>query len=574
MVRIPARAERRRRPHPTLLLALGLLSALAVAVGSASGAAQPKTMPASTQLTAALVDSQSVETDVLRVTVRYDGAMGLWRRTPTGWVRQIFGEYSKGSRLELDGLAYGTPSGTFNMSVDNGAFTVVSNQRVDACTLETVYEVPGGGIRITQRVELYPGRDYYDIRWAVANRSSATRRSLRFIHGADTWFNNDDYGEGHFDERSNKVIVTNISGGNVTGNPGTRGHMALSSPMTVSGHMEGHYYTVQTHAQDNAPTNDVDQTRHDAAYFLRWSCSTLRPGETWLIRAREEVVYGQSEYSVPVMLISGYRNTLSYENPGSNGLPYEWAELLARRGRIVFAAPAGDGTVDWEIDSDGGLQNNGWRLEQFLNSGASPLLSDYGWRNFERIDVVAYSMGGLVAREYGHRAQYTPGATRFRRVVTLGTPHRGTYLTAAVRAYLGSIGFRFDRAATHDMIYPMSEFNRRTSDAFAGTQSPPLLVGAYPHDGFIWSSSSLYLPQQVYWKLPAHLTAHSDAWYFDGVLNPIAVAPYGRRKPIGGTKWATLRREIPGPDEVLPFLDYGTRPTDVISTGTGGGGGW
>ncbi len=41
-----------------------------------------------------------------------------------------------------------------------------------------------------------------------------------------------------------------------------------------------------------------------------------------------------------------------------------------------------------------------------------------------RIDVIAHSMGGLVARFY---AEHLGGARRVDRLITLGTPHRGSY---------------------------------------------------------------------------------------------------------------------------------------------------
>ena len=46
-----------------------------------------------------------------------------------------------------------------------------------------------------------------------------------------------------------------------------------------------------------------------------------------------------------------------------------------------------------------------------------------------RIDVIAHSMGGLVARFY---AQHLGGGRRVDRLITLGTPHRGSYGAARV----------------------------------------------------------------------------------------------------------------------------------------------
>lgn len=47
----------------------------------------------------------------------------------------------------------------------------------------------------------------------------------------------------------------------------------------------------------------------------------------------------------------------------------------------------------------------------------------------ERVDIVCHSAGGLVARYF---LVYHGGARRTRRLVTLGTPHQGTYFTAGI----------------------------------------------------------------------------------------------------------------------------------------------
>ncbi len=76
---------------------------------------------------------------------------------------------------------------------------------------------------------------------------------------------------------------------------------------------------------------------------------------------------------------------------------------------------------------------------------------DANFGKISQFDVVAFSMGGLVARYY---VQRLGGASRVRRLITLATPHNGTY-TAFLRGNAGARQMR-----------PGSEFLRRlNSDA-------------------------------------------------------------------------------------------------------------
>ena len=68
----------------------------------------------------------------------------------------------------------------------------------------------------------------------------------------------------------------------------------------------------------------------------------------------------------------------------------------------------------------------------------------------ERVDVVAHSMGGLALRYFLH---YRGGAPRVRRVVFMGTPHRGTWA-----AYLGWGDGAREMRPGHSFLASLSEY--------------------------------------------------------------------------------------------------------------------
>lgn len=83
------------------------------------------------------------------------------------------------------------------------------------------------------------------------------------------------------------------------------------------------------------------------------------------------------------------------------------------------------------------LTQGGWSPYSFNlnpNDGSAPLeqlaeqVSEYIEKTFsgpERLDIVGLSMGGLVSRYF---VQRLGGAERVQRLVTLGTPHHGTWM--------------------------------------------------------------------------------------------------------------------------------------------------
>jgi len=113
-----------------------------------------------------------------------------------------------------------------------------------------------------------------------------------------------------------------------------------------------------------------------------------------------------------VLLVPGYG--------GGTGALRQLADQIRASGRpATVVVPPGDGTGD--------LRAQAAALDRAV-SGA--LADGAGW-----VDIVGYSAGGVVARVW---AQERDGATRARRIVTLGSPHAGARIAAAGAAVPGA----------------------------------------------------------------------------------------------------------------------------------------
>jgi triacylglycerol lipase len=110
----------------------------------------------------------------------------------------------------------------------------------------------------------------------------------------------------------------------------------------------------------------------------------------------------------PVLLVHGYR-----------GDPSTWADMIARfaaegRTAVAIDLPSEDNTV------------NAARIRDFI--------ADKGWN---RVDLVAQSMGGLSARHY---VKFLKSAGRVDSYVSLGTPQYGIYTACILpRTYGGQM---------------------------------------------------------------------------------------------------------------------------------------
>ena len=119
----------------------------------------------------------------------------------------------------------------------------------------------------------------------------------------------------------------------------------------------------------------------------------------------------------PILLLYGF---------GSTRRTLRILELRLRRrmDRVVFSLNLG-GYKDTLNTS--GIVN----LAKLVDEKVETICRRYG---IEEIDIVAHSKGGLIARYYVKRLN---GARRVRHLVTLGTPHRGTWVATAALPALG-----------------------------------------------------------------------------------------------------------------------------------------
>jgi triacylglycerol lipase len=138
----------------------------------------------------------------------------------------------------------------------------------------------------------------------------------------------------------------------------------------------------------------------------------------------------------PVVLLSGYGGNVDVLEPVA-------ATLRDEGRRVEVFPPLGDNTGDLREQADA--------FDRYVDG----LTGDAG-----SIDVVGYSAGGLVARLW---AREHDGAGRARRVVTVGSPHHGTGVSALATEAGGC-----PRAC--EQMRPDSDLLRRLN---AGDETPP-----------------------------------------------------------------------------------------------------
>jgi triacylglycerol esterase/lipase EstA (alpha/beta hydrolase family) len=116
----------------------------------------------------------------------------------------------------------------------------------------------------------------------------------------------------------------------------------------------------------------------------------------------------------------------------------------------------------------------------------------------EHVDLVCHSLGGLVARTY---VDLMGGHARVRRVVTLGTPHRGirhangALLGASVRDMQPRTGFiaKLDGAPVPEAVRYLSIYSVHDNIVFPGTASSiegrgsDVIVERHGHFGILFS---------------------------------------------------------------------------------------
>ena len=74
----------------------------------------------------------------------------------------------------------------------------------DPWVVTTVLDAGTTGIRVTQRVSYVNGQDYFRLQWDAVNFSGSAK-TITLFHAADSYFANDDYGQGYHDPASGAV---------------------------------------------------------------------------------------------------------------------------------------------------------------------------------------------------------------------------------------------------------------------------------------------------------------------------------------------------------------------------------
>ena len=225
------------------------------------------------------------------------GAMAVWRcggtacnpalNIETGWTRETYGPYSKGSILFLGAAPLQFTSNAQNMGTsapNYTGFAAVSNTNNGDNTITTVFTANSGNVRITQNTSVHPGDSFYKMRWDIENVGPTTYTNVRFVHGEDTFLDGVDGGIGHFDTTLQMVYISSV----VAGSANMMGMYAdPSSPFSV--YFEGLYSTNFTNMRSWTLNNSVNATNHDAAYSLGWTLGApFAPGDTWTITAYEK----------------------------------------------------------------------------------------------------------------------------------------------------------------------------------------------------------------------------------------------------------------------------------------------
>jgi triacylglycerol esterase/lipase EstA (alpha/beta hydrolase family) len=230
------------------------------------------------------------------------------------------------------------------------------------------------------------------------------------------------------------------------------------------------------------------------AYFVRetlWvsiTQSLLPVG--WL---RSETVQRSAKGGRPIVLVHGF---------AQNRTNFVWlARLLRRRGLGPF--------FGFNYHSFGRIEDSARSLGRFVEH----VVEITGEKE---VDLVCHSLGGVVARTY---VDLLGGHVRVRRVVTLGSPHRGVAhagrrLGASVRDLQPRNGFiaRLESAPRHEMVRYHSIYSAHDNVVFPhfssslGERGTDVLVHRQGHFGILFSEE---VAEHVYRALTADAAPRS-----------------------------------------------------------------
>lgn len=230
--------------------------------------------------------TQTISGIPLQIACEDDGSMAASVWDGDEYIDQYYNGDSWGSLIFFDNggstLAY---ADSYHSDWSSGAgvvaFTPVSNSMPTAWQANTVMDAGTSGLRVSQRVEYTNGAAYYKMTWTITNTSGTTYTNLKFLHGGDAYFADDDSAYSFWDDGLGMVYLKNDGVSGLMGFYGGAGSRAAA-------YNGGYYHDGVDLAVAGQLDNTADPDLKDAGYHLQWNRASLAPGATWTITAYEK----------------------------------------------------------------------------------------------------------------------------------------------------------------------------------------------------------------------------------------------------------------------------------------------
>ena len=222
-----------------------LIAILAIASVVVAGSPAEPSAPLSI---ANLIDPKTILGSPLRIVVGGDSSIQVYH-SRWGNFGQVYGwqdgSADSGVWLRVGDEIYG-PDACFAGRATKNLFTVRPWARIsqtgptgsgtaaDPWVITTVLDAGTTGVRVTQRASYMNGQDYFRLQWDVSNFSGSSQ-AITLFHAADSYFANDDYGQGYHDAASGAV------GSYVSGGPW---YMLFVPQTPANSYKEGWYFDV------------------------------------------------------------------------------------------------------------------------------------------------------------------------------------------------------------------------------------------------------------------------------------------------------------------------------------------
>lgn len=280
---------------------LGLATALSLGIGAGAKAAvlgcaaNEISVPSEAALIAEAGYYDSGETwqiivgDPIVIGVGSKGTMAVWLCQPNGFYAQYYDTSSWGNNFWLNGTDtskhYQSPYYIDWYGNSGVAVSSVSHSKsVSGDTTTVTTDMDLGSDATVRQIVTYKENAYsYNMRWELKNVSGSAMTDVRFMHGGDTYFGDDDSARSWYDA-GRKMVYVNNPNFNVVGIMGFYG-----SELTPADHyFGGSYSTGGDFASETARLPDTANSSYlDAGYQLEWDRATLANNATFVVEATE-----------------------------------------------------------------------------------------------------------------------------------------------------------------------------------------------------------------------------------------------------------------------------------------------